>query len=110
MALKDEVEKQVNELLKQGIIRKSNSPYNSPIWIVPNKMDASNEKTTDTSNYAIGAVLEQDKKPLMFLSRTLNKTEENYATNEKELLAIVWALENLNNLLYCAKYLQTINH
>lgn len=31
MAMKDEVEKQINELLDQGIIRRSKSPYNSPI-------------------------------------------------------------------------------
>lgn len=55
---------------------------------------------TDASNYALGAVLEQDKKPIIFLSRTLNKAEEHYATNEKEMLAIVWALKALRNYLY----------
>lgn len=43
-ALKQEVEKQINKLLNDGIIRPSRSPYNSPIWIVPKKSDASNEK------------------------------------------------------------------
>ncbi|KAH8273309.1 hypothetical protein KR018_010569, partial [Drosophila ironensis] len=47
--------------------------------------------TTDASNYAIGAVLEQNGRPITFISRTLTSTEENYATNEKEMLAIVWA-------------------
>jgi len=51
--------------------------------------------TTDASNFAIGAVLEQEGKPITFISRTLSKTEENYATNEKEMLAIVWALQCL---------------
>lgn len=58
------------------------------------------ELTTDASNFAIGAVLSQNQKPITFISRTLNKTEQNYATNEKELLAIVWALKNLRNYLY----------
>lgn len=58
------------------------------------------ELTTDASNFALGAVLSQEKKPIMFLSRTLNKTEENYAANEKELLAIIWALSVLRNFLY----------
>lgn len=58
------------------------------------------ELTTDSSNFAIGAVLSQGKQPIMFISRTLNQTEQNYATNEKELLAIVWALQKLRNLLY----------
>lgn len=56
--------------------------------------------TTDASNFALGAVLEQDKKPIVFISRTLNKAEEHYATNEKEMLAIVWALKSLRNYLY----------
>lgn len=58
------------------------------------------ELTTDASNHAIGAVLSQNKKPIIFLSRTLSKTEENYATNEKEMLAIIWALKALKNYLY----------
>ena len=58
------------------------------------------ELTTDASNFAIGAVLSQDNKPITFLSRTLNKTEENYAANEKEMLAIIWSLNSLRNFLY----------
>lgn len=42
--LKDEVENQIQDLLKQGIIRPSRSPYNSPIWVVPKKADASGKK------------------------------------------------------------------
>lgn len=56
--------------------------------------------TTDASNYALGAVLEQDGRPLAFISRTLKKNEEHYATNEREMLAIVWALESFKKFLY----------
>lgn len=56
--------------------------------------------TTDASNFAIGAVLEQGGKPITFISRTLIKAEENFAANEKELLAIVWALSSLRSYLY----------
>lgn len=56
--------------------------------------------TTDASNYALGAVLSQDNRPIVFLSRTLNRAEEHYATNEKEMLAIVWSLKSLRNYLY----------
>ena len=37
ISFKDEVERQVQELLKDGIIKPSTSPYNSPLWIVPQK-------------------------------------------------------------------------
>lgn len=59
--------------------------------------------TTDASDYAIGAVLSQENRPITFLSRSLNKTEESYATNEKEMLAIIWALSSLRNFLYGSK-------
>lgn len=44
MALKAEVDRQIKELLENKIIRPSRSPYNSPVWIVPKKLDASNIK------------------------------------------------------------------
>lgn len=56
--------------------------------------------TTDASQFAIGAVLSQDDRPITFISRTLNKGEEKYATNEKEMLAIFWALSALRSYLY----------
>lgn len=58
------------------------------------------ELTTDASDFALGAVLSQNGRPITFLSRTLNRTEENYAANEKEMLAIIWALNSLRNFLY----------
>lgn len=62
--------------------------------------------TTGASNYAIGAVLSQSDmgkdRPIAYISRSLNATEENFATNEKEMLAIVWALDNLRSYLYGA--------
>ena len=56
--------------------------------------------TTDASNVAIGAVLSQDDRPISFISRTLTESEEIYAANEKEMLAIIWALTHLRNYLY----------
>lgn len=35
---------QIDDMLRHGIIRNSNSPYNSPLWIVPKKIDHSGEK------------------------------------------------------------------
>ena len=39
-----EVDKQVKKLLQEGIIEESNSPWNSPILVVPKKRDASGKK------------------------------------------------------------------
>lgn len=61
------------------------------------------ELTTDASSSAVGAVLSQNGRPITMISRTLSKTEENYATNERELLAIVWALQSLRHYLYGIK-------
>ena len=60
---------------------------------------------TDSSNFAIGAILSQtlpsDNKvhPVAFFSRSLNSAERNYPIYDKELLAIVDALEHWRHLL-----------
>ncbi|GFW37124.1 transposon Tf2-8 polyprotein [Trichonephila clavipes] len=40
----------------------------------------------------IGAVLQQNQKPIAFASRALNKAERNYMVTERECLAVIWAL------------------
>ena len=55
----------------------------------------------DVSDYAIGVVLghSKDKKPhvIYYASRTLNEAQRNYTTTEKELLAIVFALDKFRS-------------
>jgi hypothetical protein len=41
---KNDVKIEIDKLLKNKIIRHSNSPYNSPIWVVPKKADASGKR------------------------------------------------------------------
>lgn len=57
----------------------------------------------DASNYAVGAVLGQrkDKKPyvIYYASKTLNNAQVNYSTTEKELLAVVFALDKFRSYL-----------
>lgn len=43
-AYTDEINKQIEKLLADGIIRPSRSPWTSPVWIVPKKADASGVK------------------------------------------------------------------
>ena len=51
----------------------------------------------DASNFAVGAVLGQRKegKPyvIYYTSKLLDEAQINYTTTEKELLAIVYALD-----------------
>jgi hypothetical protein len=55
--------------------------------------------TTDASNHALGAVLSQDGKPIEFLSKKFNDTEINWATHEKELFAMVYAINQWRHYL-----------
>lgn len=41
---KEEIDKQIKELLDNDVIRPSESPYNSPLWIVPKKADSKGNK------------------------------------------------------------------
>lgn len=41
---KPHIEEQIKEMLDNGIIRHSQSPYSAPIWVVPKKADASGKK------------------------------------------------------------------
>lgn len=51
---------------------------------------------TDASDYALGAVLRQSHGTIAISSRKLTEPETRYSTPDKELLAIVWALEKLS--------------
>ena len=69
----------------------------SPDWSLPFEI------MCDASDYAVGAVLGQRKegKPyvIYYASRTLNSAQMNYTTTEKELLAVVFALDKFRSYL-----------
>ena len=54
----------------------------------------------DASKKGLGAVLLQESKPVMHVSRALTETEQRYSNIERELLAIVFALERLNHYTF----------
>jgi hypothetical protein len=58
----------------------------------------------DASDMATGVVLSQEQedgtyKPLGFISKSFNKAEQCYMTYNKELLSIMYALDDWRNLL-----------
>lgn len=65
---------------------------------------------TDASNFAKVAILSQDGHPNCYISRTLNDHERNYSTIEKELLAIVWATQQLRPYLFGRRFIIETDH
>ncbi|XP_058762818.1 uncharacterized protein LOC131636188 [Vicia villosa] len=68
----------------------------------------------DASDFAVGAVLGQrkDKKlhVIYYASRTLDAAQLNYTTTEKELLAVVFAVDKFRSYLVGAKIIVYTDH
>ncbi|KAB2597246.1 hypothetical protein D8674_000166 [Pyrus ussuriensis x Pyrus communis] len=79
-----------------------------PDWSLPFEL------MCDASDYAVGAVLGQrvNKVPhvIYYASRTLNDAQLNYSTTEKELLAVVFALEKFRSYLIGTKVIVFSDH
>ena len=79
-----------------------------PVLTVPD-LDKKMRMEVDALNYAIGEVLFMKCKDgrwrlVVFLSKSLNKTERNYKIYDKEILAVIRRLENWRHLLENTKY------
>ena len=59
---------------------------------------------TDASDYAIGATLCQSTRPIAFFSRTLNSSERNHHSVEKEAYAIVEAIRKWKHYLLGSQF------
>jgi len=57
------------------------------------------ELHTDASDYQLGSVIMQERKPIAFYSRKLNSAQRNYTTGEREMLSIVETLRAYRNIL-----------
>jgi len=72
------------------------------------------ELMCDASGYAIGAVLGQRKGKafyaIYYASKVLNDAQINYTTTEKEMLAIVYALEKFRSYLVGSKVIVYTDH
>ena len=64
----------------------------------------------DASKKGLGAVILQESMPVMYVSRALTETEQIYSNIERELLAIVFALERLNHYTFGRTITVQSNH
>nr|KAJ0202196.1 hypothetical protein LSAT_V11C600327700 [Lactuca sativa] len=68
----------------------------------------------DPSDYAVGAILGQrvNKKPIAicYASKKISDAQLNYTTTEKELLAVVFALENFRSYIWGSKVVIFTDH
>jgi hypothetical protein len=81
----------------------------TPILKVPD-MDADFLVFTDASKEGLGGVLMQDGRVIAYISRKLRRHEENYATHDLELLAIVYALKVWRHYLVGRKFELKTDH
>ena len=88
-------------LIKASILQSSN-------WDLPFEIKC------NASDYAVGTVLGQriEKKPtaIWYASKTIAEAQMNYTTTEKELLAVVYALEKFRPYILGSKIVIYTNH
>ena len=87
------------EFLKEAVTK---APIIQPLdWSLPFEI------MCDASDYAIGAVLGQRKDNCLhviyYASRKLSEAQLNYTTTEKEILAVVFAVDKFRSYLLGSK-------
>nr|GEV29317.1 reverse transcriptase domain-containing protein [Tanacetum cinerariifolium] len=85
----------------------------APILVAPN-WDLPFELMCDASDFAIGAVLGQQKtkhfQPIQYARKTMIDAQAHYTTTEKELLAVVYAFEKFWPYLVLSKSIVYTDH
>nr|GEV18065.1 DNA-directed DNA polymerase [Tanacetum cinerariifolium] len=85
----------------------------APILVVPD-WNLPFELMCDASDFAIGAVLGQQKtkhfQPIHYASKTMTEAQIHYTTTEKEMLALVYAFEKFLPYLILSKSIVYTNH
>ena len=64
----------------------------------------------DASDKQLGGVIMQENKPLAFYNRKLNKSQQNCAVGEKELLSIAEVLKEFKNMLLGQRLVAHTDH
>ncbi|GAU40559.1 hypothetical protein TSUD_367620 [Trifolium subterraneum] len=94
------------EILKEKLV-------STPVIVAP-QWDLPFELMCDASDYSLGGVLGQHQSKffhaIYYASKVLNENQVNYTTTEKELLAIVFALEKFRSYLIGSKVIVFTDH
>jgi len=83
--------------------------FTKELVLAVSDLDKKMRMEVDALDYATGKVLSMECKDeiwrlVAFLLKSLNKTERNYKTHNKEMLAVIKRLENWRHLLESAKF------
>ena len=120
-----QIAKPLSNLLVQGIPFEFDSQFLHAFTVLKDKLISAPivvapdwsypfELMCDASDFAIGAVLGQKREKIFqviyYASRTLNDAQLNYATTEKELLAIVFAFDKFRPYLIGNKVVVHTDH
>ena len=120
-----QIAKPLSNLLVQGIPFEFDSQCLQAVTVLKDKLISAPivvapdwsfpfELMCDASDYAIGAVLGQKREKIFqviyYASKTLNDAQLNYATSEKELLAIVFAFDKFRPYLIGNKVVVHTDH
>ena len=117
----------LNELLKDGVEWKWSEDQERAFKQLKDKLSSApvlihfREKLplklgTDASQYGVGAVIKSHvlpsgkERPIAYASRTLTKSERNYAQIEKEALSIIFGIKKFHQYLYGRKFLLVTDH
>ncbi|RDY12398.1 Retrovirus-related Pol polyprotein, partial [Mucuna pruriens] len=113
--LQKDVEFNFDQPCIEAFQKLKSKPISVPILQAPN-WDLPFELMCDASNLALGAVLGeraevgQPTHVIAYASRTMDPAQQNYTTIEKELLAIVFALDKFRSYLLGSKIVVFSDH
>ena len=112
LKLQPEIERQILDLLDKGLIRKSTSPFNSPILAVPKK-DGQGGKTdirVVIDYRLLNNITEKDRYPLPSIEFTLMKLSNQMYFSTLDLLSGFWQMAIAEDSIKCTAFSTPLGH